>query len=120
MSPFAAKLRANAETLRDGLAREGFDVSGAAAHVIPIVVGDSELAARIVEFALDQGVFAEAVRPPAVPEGTARVRVSVMASHQREELREAAVVLGRAALRAGFRPGAGVPVAAAQGLLRAA
>ena len=37
-----AKLRANAETLRDGLAREGFDVSGAAAHVIPIVVGDSE------------------------------------------------------------------------------
>jgi glycine C-acetyltransferase/8-amino-7-oxononanoate synthase len=115
-----AKLRANAETLRDGLAREGFDVSGAAAHVIPIVVGDSELAARIVEFALDQGVFAEAVRPPAVPEGTARVRVSVMASHQRDELREAATVLGRAALRAGFRPGAGVPVAAAHGLLRAA
>ena len=72
----------------------------------------------MVEFALDQGVFAEAVRPPAVPEGTARVRVSVMASHQREELREAAVVLGRAALRAGFRPGAGVPVAAAHGLLR--
>ena len=49
------------------------------------------------------------------PEGTARVRLSVMASHTREELREAAVVLGRAALRAGFRPGAGVPVAAAQG-----
>jgi glycine C-acetyltransferase/8-amino-7-oxononanoate synthase len=37
-----------------------------------------------------------------------------MASHQRDELREAATVLGRAALRAGFRPGAGVPVAAVQ------
>ncbi len=35
-----AKLRANAETLRDALAREGFDVSGAAAHVVPLVVGD--------------------------------------------------------------------------------
>ena len=51
-------------------------------------------AARMVEFALDQGVFAEAVRPPAVPEGTARVRVSVMASHQPDELREAAVRAG--------------------------
>jgi glycine C-acetyltransferase/8-amino-7-oxononanoate synthase len=36
-----------------------------------------------------------------------------MASHTRSELREAATVLGRAALKCGFRPGAGVPVAAA-------
>jgi glycine C-acetyltransferase/8-amino-7-oxononanoate synthase len=109
------KLRSNAEALRDGLAREGFDVSGAAAHVVPLVVGDADLACRIVEHALELGVFAEAVRPPAVPEGTARVRLSAMASHTRAELRGAATALGRAALRAGFRPGAGLPVAAAQG-----
>src|SRR3954471_21398773 len=114
------KLRANAEVLRDALAREGFDVSGAAAHVVPLVVGDAERAARIVDFALDQGVFAEAVRPPAVPEGTARVRLSVMASHSREELRAAATVMARAALRAGFRPGAGLPMAAVHELPRAA
>jgi glycine C-acetyltransferase/8-amino-7-oxononanoate synthase len=108
------KLRANAGSLRDGLAREGFDVSGAAAHVVPLVVGDAELSGRIVEYALEQGVFAEAVRPPAVPEGTARVRLAVMASHTRAELRDAARTLARACLRAGFRPGAGVPVAAAQ------
>ena len=100
----------NAETLRGyALAREGFDVSGAAAHVVPLVVGDAERASRMVENALDQGVFAEAVRPPAVPDGTARVRLSVMATHSREELRQAATVLARAALRAGFRPGAGPP-----------
>jgi len=115
-----AKLRTNAEALRDALAREGFDVSGAAAHVIPLVVGDSETASRLVDHALDQGVFAEAIRPPAVPEGTARVRLSVMASHTREELREAAKILARSALRAGFRPGAGLPVAAAHNLARAA
>jgi glycine C-acetyltransferase/8-amino-7-oxononanoate synthase len=109
------KLRSNAEALRDGLAREGFDVSGAAAHVVPLVVGDADLACRIVDHALELGVFAEAVRPPAVPEGTARVRLSAMASHTRAELRGAATALGRAALRAGFRPGAGLPVAAAQG-----
>jgi glycine C-acetyltransferase/8-amino-7-oxononanoate synthase len=108
------RLRANAEALRDGLAREGFEVSGTAAHVVPLVVGDAELAGRIVEHALEQGVFAEAVRPPAVPEGTARVRLAVMASHTRAELRHAARTLARAAIRAGFRPGVGVPVAAAQ------
>jgi 8-amino-7-oxononanoate synthase len=109
------KLRANAEALRDGLAREGFEVSGAAAHVVPLLVGDADLACRIVDHALELGVFAEAVRPPAVPEGTARVRLSAMASHTRQELRGAATALGRAALRAGFRPGAGAPVAAVHG-----
>jgi glycine C-acetyltransferase/8-amino-7-oxononanoate synthase len=106
------KLRANADALRDALAREGFEVAGAAAHVVPLVVGDAELAARIVDHALEHGVFAEAIRPPLVPEGTARIRLAVMASHSRAELREAATVLGRAALKCGFRPGAGVPVAA--------
>src|SRR3954467_3260245 len=106
------KLRANADALRESLAREGFEVSGAAAHVVPLVVGDAELSARIVDHALEHGVFAEAVRPPLVPDGTARVRLAVMASHTRTELRGAAAVLGRAALKCGFRPGAGVPVAA--------
>jgi glycine C-acetyltransferase/8-amino-7-oxononanoate synthase len=114
------KLHANAEALRVGLAREGFEVAGAAAHIVPLVVGDSAVASRIVDHGLELGVFVEAIRPPAVPEGTARVRLSVMASHSRQELREAATVLGRAALRAGFRPGAGLPVAATHGLAKAA
>ena len=99
------KLRANAEALRDGLAREGFDVSGAAAHVVPLVVGDAELAGRIVDHALEQGVFAEAVRPPAVPEGTARVRLAVMASHTRAELRDAASVARPRGPAGGLPPG---------------
>jgi hypothetical protein len=54
------------------------------------------------------------VLPPGVPDGAARLRLAVMASHTRAELREAAAVLARAALRAGVRPGAGDPVAVAQ------
>jgi glycine C-acetyltransferase/8-amino-7-oxononanoate synthase len=107
------KLRANAEVLRDQLAREGFDVAGASTHVIPILVGRPELALRIVDAAIEDGVFAEAVVPPLVPDGAARLRVAAMASHSRSELREGAQVLGRAALQCGFRPGAGAPVAAA-------
>ena len=49
-----------------------------------------------------------------VPEGTSRLRLAVMASHTRSELREAARTLSRAALAAGFQPGAAEPIAAAQ------
>jgi 8-amino-7-oxononanoate synthase len=108
------RLRANAAALRDELYREGFDVSGSTTQIVPIVVGEAALAMRMCELALEAGVFAQAIRPPTVPEGTSRLRLAVMASHSREELREAARVLGRAALRAGFRPGAGVPAVAAR------
>jgi glycine C-acetyltransferase/8-amino-7-oxononanoate synthase len=84
--------------------------------VVPIHVGRSDVALRMVDHALDDGVLAEAVVPPLVREGGARLRVTAMASHSRAELREAAQVLGRAALRSGFRPGAGIPMAAAPGV----
>jgi glycine C-acetyltransferase/8-amino-7-oxononanoate synthase len=108
------RLHANAAALRDELAREGFDVSGSSSQIIPIVVGEAHQAMRMCELALEAGVFAQAIRPPTVPDGTSRLRLAVMASHTREELREAARVLGRAALQAGFRPAAGVPAVAAR------
>ena len=108
------KLLDNAETLRDELAREGFEVAGASTHIVPLLVGDSEPAARIVDYALEQGVFCETAAPAGTPEGAARLRLTVMASHTCAELRGASRVLARAALRAGVRPGASGPVALAQ------
>jgi len=108
------KLQANAGVLRDALEREGFHVEGSTTQIVPLIVGDAALAMRICELGIENGVFAQAIRPPTVPDGTSRLRLAVMASHTKDELREAAQVLGRAALQAGFRPGAGLPVAAAQ------
>jgi glycine C-acetyltransferase/8-amino-7-oxononanoate synthase len=108
------KLQANADAMRDELSREGFEVAGSTTQIIPLIVGDAALAMRICEAAIERGVFAQAIRPPTVPEGTSRLRLALMASHTKGELREAAQALGRAALQAGFRPAAGVPVAAAQ------
>ena len=108
------KLQANADALRDELAREGFDVSGSTTQIVPLVVGDAGMAMAICEAALERGVFAQAIRPPTVPAGTSRLRLAVMASHTKGELREAARALGRAALQAGFRPAEGMPVAASQ------
>jgi glycine C-acetyltransferase/8-amino-7-oxononanoate synthase len=110
----ADRLQANAGVLRDELAREGFEVAGSSTQIVPLVVGDADLAMRVCEQAIEAGVFAQAIRPPTVPEGTSRLRLALMATHTRDELRAAARTLGRAALQAGFRPGAGVPLAAAQ------
>jgi 8-amino-7-oxononanoate synthase len=107
------KLADNAGALRQALDREGFDVAGSSTQIVPLVVGDPGLAMRICEAALEQGMFAQAIRPPTVPAGTSRLRLAVMASHTRAELREAAQALARAALRCGFRPSAAVPVAEA-------
>ena len=112
------RLADNAAVLRDELAREGFDVSGSETPIVPLIVGDAGLALRICEAALEQGVFVQAIRPPAVPEGTARLRLAVMASHTKAELRDAARIVARAALRSGFRPSSTVPVAAAQASAR--
>jgi 8-amino-7-oxononanoate synthase len=108
------KLQANADVLREELARERFEVAGSTTQIVPLVIGDAKQAMRICELAIERGVFAQAIRPPTVPEGTSRLRLAVMASHSRAELREAAQVLGRAALQAGWRPGDGVPLVAAR------
>jgi glycine C-acetyltransferase/8-amino-7-oxononanoate synthase len=110
----AEKLQANADVLREELARERFEVSGSTTQIVPLVVGDAHQAMRICELAIERGVFAQAIRPPTVPDGTSRLRLAVMASHSKAELRDAAQVLGRAALHADWRPSDGVPIVAAR------
>jgi glycine C-acetyltransferase/8-amino-7-oxononanoate synthase len=98
------RLAANAAVLRSALIAEGFDVGDSCTQIVPLVVGDAELAMRICESALERGVFAQAIRPPTVPAMTSRLRLAVMASHRPEELRAAARTLAAAAQEAGFEP----------------
>ncbi|MFL5823503.1 MAG: 8-amino-7-oxononanoate synthase [Solirubrobacteraceae bacterium] len=96
------RLQANALTLRRELEREGFGAPGlgAASHptpIVPLILGDAEVAVEVGEAALREGVFAQPIRPPTVPPMTSRLRLAVMASHRTEELRWAARVLAQAA-----------------------
>jgi 8-amino-7-oxononanoate synthase len=90
------KLQANADVLRDELEDLGFDTGDSCTQVVPLVVGDATEAMAACERALANGVFAQAIRPPTVPEGTSRLRLAVMASHTKSELRSAARVLADA------------------------
>jgi aspartate aminotransferase-like enzyme len=99
-----AKLKVNADALRDALDAEGFDVGGSRTQIVPLVVGEPEVAVKLCDAALGRGVFAQAISPPTVPPMTSRLRLAVMASHRAEELRAAARVLGLAARAVGFDP----------------
>jgi len=109
------KLQANAETLRGELAREGFAVAPGEMPIVPLLIGDPALAMRVCEAAIERGVFAQAIRPPTVPAGTSRLRVAVMSSHRRSELRQAAGTLADAARACGLEPTRGVTPREASG-----
>ncbi|WP_259313062.1 8-amino-7-oxononanoate synthase [Capillimicrobium parvum] len=88
------RLHANARALRAELAAQGLAVEPGDMPIVPLVIGDPEAAMGLCEAALDRGVFAQAIRPPTVPDGTSRLRLVAMASHTEAELRDAARVLG--------------------------
>jgi 8-amino-7-oxononanoate synthase len=95
------RLAANADTLRDGLAAEGFQTGGSGTPIVSVVIGDTAQAVAVGEAALERGVFVQAIRPPTVPEQTARLRMAVMSTHRERELREAARTMAAAASAVG-------------------
>ncbi len=100
------RLRANAATLREALAAAGLAVPARPTHIVPVEVGGAEPTMALCELALERGVFAQGIRPPTVPAGTSRLRLTVMATHEPAELREAAATLGAAAREIGLVPAA--------------
>jgi 8-amino-7-oxononanoate synthase len=89
------KLQRNAAVLREALAERGIDCGDSETQIVPLVVGDAAAAVQASERALERGVFAQAIRPPTVPEGSSRLRLAVMASHTKTELRDAAETLSK-------------------------
>ena len=89
------KLQRNGRVLREALVEQGLTATASETQIVPLIVGDANAAVQASERALDQGVFAQAIRPPTVPDGSSRLRLAVMASHTKSELREAAQVLAK-------------------------
>jgi 8-amino-7-oxononanoate synthase len=100
------RLHSNARALRCALGAEGFAVQEDEMHIVPLVVGDERDAMRLCQEAIEHGVFAQAIRPPTVPDGTSRLRLATMASHTAADMRMAAAVLGDAARKLGLDPAA--------------
>ena len=82
------RLRANVAAVRAALARYG--IATLASHpevpILPVVIGDDRRAVDVGSALLEQGYFVHPIRPPTVPEGTARLRITVSAAHDPGEL----------------------------------
>ena len=102
----AGLLRRNAGVLRGELATCGLDTGSSSTQVMPVIVGDPRSAVALCERCLERGVFAQAIRPPTVPAGTSRLRLSVMATHHPAELRSAARLIAAACRELGIFPAA--------------
>lgn len=83
-----ANLRRNADALRAGLAAIGLPPGGDT-HILPVPVGDNAQAMAFAAALLDRGVHVQAIRPPTVPPGTARLRVTPMATHTPDQIAQA-------------------------------
>ena len=75
------RVHALAGRLRAGLATAGIDVGPSTGPIVPVRVGEARNALALSDRLLESGFFAPAIRPPTVPTGTARLRVSVTAAH---------------------------------------
>ena len=64
----------------------GFKTVDSQTPIIPLIVGNADLAVLFSQKLLEQGIFVSAIRPPTVPENTARLRLSIMSTHTKEEL----------------------------------
>jgi 8-amino-7-oxononanoate synthase len=82
-------LRSNCELLRIGLEQLGFTLGKSHSHILPLIVGDATQCIKMSDSLLQQGVFAQGIRPPTVPPGTSRLRITLMATHTREQIDQA-------------------------------
>jgi len=97
-----ARVLERADALRSGLRARGLRVPGGRTPIIPVLAGDEASALAFSDALLSRGVLAVAIRPPAVPPGTARVRASAMATHTEMDIRDAVSAFSEAARELGI------------------
>lgn len=74
------------QRLRAALKPLGFHFEDGPAPIIPLVVGETDEATRLSSFLWDEGIFTPPIRPPTVPEGQSRLRISLSALHRQEDV----------------------------------
>jgi len=78
----------NINLLKDGLEDLGYELLSSNSAIIPIMIGNTEQTMRLSKSLLEEGVLAPGIRPPTVPRGMSRIRVTVMANHSVADIKE--------------------------------
>jgi len=80
------KLEANAKFFREGMFKLGFNILPGTHPIVPVMLGDAALAAKVAEAMLQKGVYVIGFSYPVVPQGKARIRTQISAAHSQDEL----------------------------------
>ncbi len=80
------KLISNADHMRKGLTDAGFNVIDGRTGIVPVIVGNDNIALQMWRNLFDRGVFVNVFVPPGVPEGRQMMRTSYMATHEKHHL----------------------------------
>lgn len=83
------RLWENVEFLREGLRQLGFGTSDSQTPIIPILTEEPGVTMEFSRRLFKEGIFVQGIRPPTVPEGKSRLRVTVTAAHKRSHLEKA-------------------------------
>jgi len=76
----------NCRMLQAGLRELGFSLGSGESPILPLVIGDAGKCMQFSERLLEKGIFAQGIRPPTVPPGTSRLRITLMATHTRAQI----------------------------------
>jgi 8-amino-7-oxononanoate synthase len=80
------RLQAHGDYLRSQLRAMGFDTLNSTTPIIPILAKDPVQAVAMSQQLLEHAIYLQAIRPPTVPQGTSRLRLTVTAGHTQEDL----------------------------------
>ncbi|MBI5681899.1 MAG: 8-amino-7-oxononanoate synthase [Deltaproteobacteria bacterium] len=78
---------------RKELKEAGIKMMSEESHIIPLFIGDAKKTVEISNKLFERGIFIQAVRPPTVPEGTSRLRITLMANHSWDDMKYAFKVI---------------------------
>jgi len=96
-----ASLRRNVRYMQDRLEEAGLRISRGVAGIIPVFFNDDDKVRQLNRLLYSRGLFANVMEYPMVPPGLARLRLSVMATHTREEIDTAVAMIVTAARELG-------------------
>jgi 7-keto-8-aminopelargonate synthetase-like enzyme len=99
------RLWENTRRLQAGLVAHGFDIGATCSPIVPVRVGQQERLYAMWQRLEQEGVYASLVLPPAVPPGKCILRLTVMATHTREQVDRAVQVIAEAGRAAGVLTG---------------
>jgi len=80
------QLEANTKFFRDGMSKVGFSILPGTHPIVPVMLGDAALAAKVADALLQKGIYVIGFSYPVVPQGKARIRTQISAAHTRQDL----------------------------------